>query len=102
MIFTKGLFDPELEFMTNFVIDPSKSSTVLINLGLIPKNNASLDLQMSLKLRGLFLKTFNINSNVFYFLKKSYAFLIIEIIKALKRKLNNNLFLKMKVNTVFV
>lgn len=102
MIFTKGLFDPELKFMTNFVIDPSKSSIVLINLGLIPKNNASLDLQMSLKLRGFFLKTFNINSNVFYFLKKSYAFLIIEIIKALKRKLNNNLFLKMKVNTLFV
>lgn len=75
MIFIKGLFDPELKFMTNFVIDPSKSSIVLTNLGLIPKNNASLDLEISLKLRGLFLKIFNINSNVFYFLKKSYAFM---------------------------
>ena len=68
MILTKGLFDPELKFMTNLVIDPSKSSNVLINLGFIPKNYGSLDFEISLKLKAFFLKTFNITSNDFCFL----------------------------------
>ena len=42
-ILTKGLFDPELKFMTNLVIDPSKLSTVRMNFGSIPKNYADLD-----------------------------------------------------------